>query len=138
LAIRGLETPGTELVALQSVGDVVAPERCGPRIESGYAPLGAEPQPAKSNFQDASNAAARQALLIRIAGERSASPIAPVQSVERSHPQCAGPVFEDGVDTAAVESSRVTRVGDVLHERLRLVVELDQHTAPRACPQRAR
>ena len=117
LPIRGLKTPGTELVALQAVGHVVVSECSTPRIEPRYALLGAEPEPAESIFQNAPNAAAGQALAFRVAGERSASPVVPVQSVERSHPQCPGPVFEDRVDAAAVESSRVPRVGGVSHER---------------------
>ena len=137
LPIWALITTGTELIALQAVGHVVVSKGFRPRIESGYALLSAEPKPANSIFPNAPNRAARQALVFRVAGEGSVLPVEPVQSIKSSHPQCSSPVFVDGVDAAAVEFVRVTRVGRVIHKSLRLVIETDQRAAPRPQPQRA-
>src|SRR5208283_3696203 len=121
LPIRALKATVTELIALQAVGHVVVSKGFRFRIKPVYALLSAEPKPAQSIFLNAPNGAARQALPFRVAGERSALPVVPVQSVKPSHPQCSSPVFVDGGEAAAVEAVRVARVGHVSHKSLRLV-----------------
>ena len=117
LPISALITTITELIALQAVGHVVVSKRLQLSGSNRDMPFWVLSQSLPDSiFQNAANAAARQALAFRVAGERSVLPVVPVQSVKRSHPQCSSPVFVDGGDAAAVESVRVTRVGHVIHK----------------------